>query len=436
MLKLFCFLLLSSFPAVAQERLNWQPLEVTVVQEEETEKEKSSALSSLQKAEGRFKSLMAELKESVENKAKKKNRKVEAINQETVYSAIVEMIETSYPGGLDAMLKANEQLEDDIYRLILMLPKYAYQYIGPFIHEMPYVSDRILNIPGIKETKGKFPTRIAPQMKEYAKKYGKYMSTHLYIYLMPEAWAIPEREKSTFKGYSKIIKIDENTKPDDLFTINNRTLLKKHKMLSPENYRTGAALQKKVRPQTPADQVTQTSALTEGDVEAALASFQEIEKEFGNNRFDEFHTALRDMSLSDNNLMGEMLNPMQTLVDKIKRLPEKDRFAKTLAKHGFTLDSWGITVDKIIKARRVATMSPAIALNLAAWRRLKKPPKSFDMLSPRDRQISWDSIQLFLGMYTTTRENLLAVKNYGDNIRKVFTTRDMMYIETPVYGIY
>ena len=176
--------------------------------------------------------------------------------------------------------------------------------------------------------------------------------------------------------------------------------------------------------------------MTEGDVEAALASFQEIEKEFGNNRFDEFHTALRDMSLSDNNLMEEMLNPMQTLVDKINRLPEKERFAKTVAKNGFTLESWGITVDKIIKARRVANMSPAVALNLAAWRRLKKPPKSFDVLSPHDRQVSWDSIQLFLGMYTSTRENLLAVKNYGDNIRKVFATRDMMFIETPVYGIY
>ena len=434
MLRLFCLAVLFSLPAAAQERLNWQPLEVTVTEEED--EEKSAPASSLQKAEGRFKSLMAELKESVENKAAKKNRKVEAINQETVYSAIVEMIETSYPGGLDAMLKANEKLEDDIYRLILMLPKYAYQYIGPFIHEMPYVSDRILNIPGIKETKGKFPTRIAPQMKEYAKKYGKYMSTHLYIYLMPEAWARPEREKSTFKGYSKIIKIDENTKPDDLFILNNRSLLKKHKMLSPEQYRTGAALEKQVRPQTPADQVTQTSALTEGDVEAALASFQEIEKEFGNNRFDEFHTALRDMSLSDNNLMEEMLNPMQTLVDKINRLPEKERFAKTVAKNGFTLESWGITVDKIIKARRVANMSPAVALNLAAWRRLKKPPKSFDVLSPHDRQVSWDSIQLFLGMYTSTRENLLAVKNYGDNIRKVFATRDMMFIETPVYGIY
>lgn len=158
------------------------------------------------------------------------------------------------------------------------------------------------------------------------------MSTHLYIYLMPEAWARPEREKAAFKGYSKIIKIDENTKPDDLFILSNKTLLKKHKMLSPEQYRTGAALQKQVRPQTPADQVTRTSPLTEGDVEAALASFQNIEKEFGNNRFDEFHTALRDMSLSDNNLMEEMLNPMQTLVDKINRLPQKNALPKRLPK--------------------------------------------------------------------------------------------------------
>ena len=435
MLKFICFVILFSVTANAQERLNWQPLEVTVV-DEETPKEKADGSTSLQKTERRFKSLMTELKESLSHKDKGKNRKVEAINQETVYSAIVEMIETSYPGGLDAMLEANEKLEDDIYRLILMLPKYAYQYIGPFIHEMPYVSDRILNIPGIKETKGKFPTRIAPQMKEYAKKYGKYMSTHLYLYLMPEAWATTQREKSTFKGYSKIIKIDENTKPDDLFILNNTSLLKKHAILSPEKYRTGEALKKQFRPQTPADQVTQTSALTEGDVEAALASFKEIEAEFGNNRFDEFHSALRDMSLSDNNLMGEMLNPMQTLVDKIDRLPQKERFAKALAKHGFTPQSWGITVDKIIKARRVENMSPAVALNLAAWRRLKKPPKSFDTLSPRDRQIAWDSIQLFLGMYSSTRENLLAVKNYGDNIRKVFATRDMMFIETPVYGIY
>ena len=150
----FLFSLLLVHSATAQERLNWQPLEVTVVEEEE-ESKKETSVSAFKEAEGRFKSLMDQLKESVENKRNDKNRKVEAVNQETVYSAIVEMIETSYPGGLDAMLEANEKLEDDIYRLILMLPKYVYQYIGPFINEMPYVSDRILNIPGIKESTGK-----------------------------------------------------------------------------------------------------------------------------------------------------------------------------------------------------------------------------------------------------------------------------------------
>lgn len=330
-------------------------------------------------------------------------------------------------------------MEDDIYRLLQMLPDYAYQYVGPFINDMPYVPDRIRNIPAIKATRGKFPTRIAPQMKEYAEKYGQYMSTYLYIILMPEAWTTTSRvESSDFKGFNKVVTIDENTKPSDLFDLHNPTLLKKYSMPSPEAYQSGTAFNRVVRPQTPAKKVTQTSPLTEGDVEAALTSFDDLKRAFGDDRFDEFHTTLRDMSLSDNNLMGELLNPMQTLADKIGRMPEKyrDTFRETLAQTGFTPESWAITADKIIKARRVAKMSPAIALNVGTWRRYKRPPKSFDVLSPRDRQISWESIQLFVGLYTTTRENLLAVKNYSDKIQQALKAGDIMYMETPVYGIY
>ena len=72
MLKLFCFAFLFSLPVIAQERLNWQPLEVTVVEEEEEKEEKHSLIPSLQDASNRFKSLMTELKESVEKKEKKK----------------------------------------------------------------------------------------------------------------------------------------------------------------------------------------------------------------------------------------------------------------------------------------------------------------------------------------------------------------------------
>ena len=433
MLKFLLVLILFSTAASAREKVDWQPLEVTVV---EKEKDDTAKEESLQRSSRRFRDLMNDLNAVIEKRTADKNREVKVVNQETVYSAIADMIENSYPGGLEAMVAANEKLEDEIYRLLVNAPKYIYQYIGPFIHEMPYVSERILNIPGIKETKGKFPTRIAPQMQEYAKKYGKHMSTHLYIYLMPEAWASPKREKAVFKGYDTIIPIDKDGKPGKFFDVNDRSLTKMYKMPDIASYRTGKALEKIFRPQTPAEQVTETSPLTEGDVDAALTSFKNIEAAFGTNRFDDFHSAIRDMSLRDNNLMEEMLNPMQTLIDKIKRLPQKEKFEKVIAQNGFTLDSWGITVDKIIKARRVAKMTPGIALTLATWRKMKKPPKSFDLLSPHDKQVSWDSIQLFLGMYSSTQENLLAVKNYGDNIRKIFTTNDMMVLEEPVYGIY
>ncbi len=432
----FTLSLFAAVSASAQERLNWQPLEVTTVKPEPVS-DAPVFSETRRRAGGRLKSMLESVRDSLKNADK--DRKVEAVDQGKIYSALAESIEKSFPGGVDALLQQREQMEDDIYRLLQMLPDYAYQYVGPFINDMPYVPDRILNIPAIKATRGKFPTRIAPQMKEYAEKYGQYMSTYLYIILMPEAWATTSRaESSDFKGFNKVVTIDENTKPSDLFDLHNPTLLKKHALLSPAAYRSGAVFNHTARPQTPAKKVTRTSPLTEGDVEAALTSFDDLKRAFGDDRFDEFHTTLRDMSLSDNNLMGELLNPMQTLADKISRMPEKYRntFRETLAQTGFTPESWAITADKIIKARRVAKMSPAVALNVGTWRRYKRPPKSFDVLSPRDRQISWESIRLFVGLYTTTRENLLAVKNYSDKIQQALKAGDIMYMETPVYGIY
>lgn len=418
--------------ARAQSRLDWKPLDVTIVEEEETE-ESSPEIT---EQDGRFLNAFSNMKKALKERTQEKNREVKAVSREDVYSALEEMIEMSYPGGVDKMMEVHEQLEDDLYNLVMMMPKYTYQYFAPFFHTLPYMPERIMNIPEIKELKGKFPTRIAPQMQEYAKKHGKYMSPHLYIFLMPEAWPSQEREKKTFKGFNKIITIDEKTTPDDLFIMKDVSILKDHPMPSPEKYRTGAYLKKIVRPQTPANKVTHTSALTEGDVEAGLASLKSLKETFGNNRLDEFHKQIRRMSVSDDNLMEEMLNPMQTLVDKINRLPEAEKFKQAVGKHGFTPESWGMTIDKMIKARRVAKMSPGTAFTLKTWRNAKKMPQSFYALSPKDRQIAWESIQLFLGFYMTTEENLLAVENYGDNIRDAFATQDMTFMEAPVFGIY
>ena len=67
MLKTICLALLLTFPAAAQEeRLNWQPLEVTAVEDDE------KPVSSVE-SDGRFKNLMSELNESVTMAAAKKS---------------------------------------------------------------------------------------------------------------------------------------------------------------------------------------------------------------------------------------------------------------------------------------------------------------------------------------------------------------------------
>ena len=49
--------------------------------------------------------------------------------------------------------------EDLIYDMIKTIPEGLYPYIGPYLHTVPNMSQKILEMPGIKETKNKFPER-------------------------------------------------------------------------------------------------------------------------------------------------------------------------------------------------------------------------------------------------------------------------------------
>lgn len=430
---LLWFALLMPFPASAAEGISWQPLQA--VKTEETPLQLPAVSEKdLEERGNRFSRLLSDISKSL----RERNREVSALSpDEKVSSAVRDMVEMSYPGGVQELKRQQSKTEDDLYELIVAAPKYTYQYFAPFLHTLPYMPERILNIPGIKELKGKFPTRIAPQMRAYAKKHGKYMSPYLYILLMPEAFPPKEREKPVLKSYSKVITIDENTTPDDFFFINNKSLLDKHPMPSPDDYRSGRFAESKNRPQTPADQVTAVSPVTEGDIDASLAAVTSLKKEFGTNRLDEFHSLMRRTALFENDLHEELLNPFRVLTDRTERMPPKyrDKMRTVLAKHGFTPQSFGLTMDKILKAHRVAKMTPSTALTLATWRKLKAPPKAFDVFSPEDKAEAWRSIRLFLDMYSTTQENLLAVKKYSDNIREALGAKDMMFMEEPIYGI-
>ena len=79
-----------------------------------------------------------------------------------------------------------ERNEEALLSMLNNIPKEVYPYIGPYLHTVPGISEKILNLPGIKETKNKFPSRIAPQLKGIPDL--EFLSPNLYFILMPEAW--------------------------------------------------------------------------------------------------------------------------------------------------------------------------------------------------------------------------------------------------------
>ena len=99
------------------------------------------------------------------------------------------------------MMKNPAQNEELLVKLAFSLePKY-HQYVMPMIGRMYGISEKTRMMPGIVEWRRKLPTRIAPQLSDYAKENLRYLNPAFYPFLMPEAWPpLPsEKEKATQK---------------------------------------------------------------------------------------------------------------------------------------------------------------------------------------------------------------------------------------------
>ena len=97
------------------------------------------------------------------------------------FAAFLLRLKSDILEGIDSM-----ENEDELIALIKALPKEYYPYIGPYLHTLPSMPDKVLNMPGIKETKNTFPKRIAPQLQGIEDL--EFLSPYLYILLMPEMW--------------------------------------------------------------------------------------------------------------------------------------------------------------------------------------------------------------------------------------------------------
>lgn len=327
--------------------------------------------------------------------------------------------------------------EDELLEMLSWLPKDAYPYIGPMLHEVPGMSEKILNLPGIKETKNKFPEKIA---EPFVGMEGiEYLSPALYFLLMPKIWE--EQEIQDIEQPQPVpvkkprVKIELPDYLKQKIGIPVKTAEKKQ---GSAKRKASAAQQLGLRTVNP----NLTSPLTSQDVESFIATIDELEEwaeednmqiymrlisgeQLLNYWENEQHTALMQNDLKD------AVNPCQRIVLKTRFAELYEEFAQKVSKQGFTPEEWAYTCDKTIKAFRMTEANMAIAYAVRFHRRgyyrhyIENLPKKW-------REGMYATEAAIIKMYSALREDVEVVRPYKDEIEKKFIKMQNVFITAPI----
>lgn len=333
---------------------------------------------------------------------------------------------TSY-GTMEKRIKPAH--EDDMFEMINTLPKEYYPYIGPVLHQKKGISEKILNMPGIKETKNKFPTRIAPQLADIEDL--EFLSPDLYLLLMPETW--PENRKIQEKTNAKKQKIKREKYDPEFF----QRVLKN----VPDQGYGGAA---RNNPKSPQDklrtlQITKTSPLKSADIVSFLNTLDEV-KAFGTpqhivqlSRAGTLLNYWEEKNQKNLPVTGlkDLVNPCQRLALKIKWAGLENEFGKIVSKEGFNLNEWAYTCDKTIKAFRIVNISEAKLTSLIQFRKgtfdfyIKKMSQKW-----QDRQFSM--LDTLDEMYTAPHDDVVEVLKNESGIRDKLKQFGTFFLTSPL----
>lgn len=343
-----------------------------------------------------------------------------------------------YYGLSEGRLK--NSYEDELIEIIGWLPKETYQYIGPMLHQVPGMSEKILNLPGIKETKNKFPERVAERMKGIENI--EYLSPALYFLLMPEIW-----------GEKQPIDMDKPkerpVKKPHIDTELPRHLREKAKLPLPVASKKPTSIVKKqsspsinmqnLRTLKP----SLTSTMTSADVGAFVNTIDEI-IEFGmKDNMKNYSKLILGETLLDmweqeqgtalpQNSLKDIVNPCQRLVLKMRFAGLYNEFSSIVAKEGFSPEEWAYTCDRSIKGFRALEANQSIAHAVRYHRRgyyneyIKQLPKKWqDEMYANEAAI--------IKMYAVLKEDIEAVKPHQKEISEKMLKNRGVILTAPIF---
>lgn len=318
--------------------------------------------------------------------------------------------------------------EEDILAIIGAMPEDMYPYIGPMLFLIPNMSDKVLNLPKIRETKNKFPERIAPQLKDVRDL--EFLSPFLYYILKPEMW--PENRKD--------IEMPQMTPYHPKVVYDEKFYQKIKSIVQPEKYMLGGEVRDRVtRSEMRTISPGRDTVLTSADVQAFANTIDAVEDWYrsGDNRYRISQAAamLMTKEAEDDPTIApgvrDLVNPCARLAVKVKILGRERDLAFRVAKEGFTLHEWAYTCDKVVKAYRVSLMNRHMLQALKNYRNGTYDDE-IDKLSPKHRALRYSTMQALIEMYTAPLTDLQEVRKNRSLLEDKWRKYNFQLAETPL----
>ncbi len=334
----------------------------------------------------------------------------------TVWDLTGDFDETFYAraatyGSNEKRLKWEE--EDQVLEMLANTPKEYYQYVGPMLFEVPNMSEKVLNMPGIKETKNRFPTRVAEQLKDMEDI--EFLSPAFYFLLMPEVW--PENHLEPELPHKRPIL--PSIKYDPAF------FAALQKLVPPEDFMPNAGKRKPGRSDLRTINPTAESLLTAADVAAVARTLPKVDEWYqeGHNRFYINRVAILLWNYESQQRpevaagLREIVNPCARLVIMARLLGQELALAEKVADEGFTLNEWAYTCDKTIKAYRLSRINRNV---MNAIRLFKAGTYDKDMakMSPFAQSYRYAAMQAWVSGYNAPLSDVREVQKKRDVLEK------------------
>ena len=305
--------------------------------------------------------------------------------------------------------------EDMILEYLSYIPKSMYTYIGPMLFEVPNMSEKVLNLPGIKETKNQFPKRVAPQLKDIENL--EFLSPTFYLLLMPEMWPNSEKTIERPKMTPYYPKVRYN--PDFYAALK--------KLVPPEDFIPDAPKKELGRSDMRTINPDANSLLTAADVEAFVSTLPAVEEWYqsGDNSFQLSRASVLLFNYEHKQTpdvlaaMREIVNPCARFVQKVKLIGRERQLALRVAPKGFSVNEWAYTCDKTIKAYRLSKISLSLMQALRMYKQGLYDAE-FDKLPVLGQGQRYSTMQALISAYKAPLSDVMEVRKKREILEAAF----------------